>query len=125
MIETYSGRFATDFIYEEWASAYRDGLHAQFLGVVERALAAAPGPDNARWQLWVGQQALLADPEADEIEAQVIRLYRQLGATAAAGEQYAHYAETQREHFGGRPAAARGPVNRVTFRLVHIGRVAY
>ena len=51
----------------------------------------------------MGQQALVVDPEADEIEAQVIRLYRLLGASAAAAEQYAHYASVLRDQLGVEP----------------------
>jgi DNA-binding SARP family transcriptional activator len=105
LVETYSGRFATDFTYEEWASAYRDSLHAQYLSVVERAVTGASGPLEARWRLWVGQRALQVDPTADGIEAAVIRLYKELGATSAAAEQYAHYAASQRDDLGVEPAA--------------------
>ena len=34
----YRGRFALDFAYEDWASAYRDALHAAYLRVMERAI---------------------------------------------------------------------------------------
>ena len=36
----YRGQFALDFAYEEWAVAHRDTLHASYLHVVERAVAA-------------------------------------------------------------------------------------
>ena len=39
LIDAYEGRFALDFEYEEWASPYRDWLHASFLEIVERAVA--------------------------------------------------------------------------------------
>ncbi len=90
LVANYRGRFAADFAYEDWASAYRDSLHAGYLAVVERAVGGAVGSSGLRWRLWVGQQALAVDPEADVIEAHVIRLYRELGAPAAAAEQYAH-----------------------------------
>ena len=99
----YSGRFAAEFIYEEWASAYRDSLHAQYLGVAERAVTGGLGPVDARWRLWVGQQALQVDPTADGIEASLIRTYKALGATAAAAEQYEHYAASQRDDLGVEP----------------------
>ena len=34
----YRGQFALDFEYEEWASGYRDNLHASYLEVIERAV---------------------------------------------------------------------------------------
>ena len=103
VVASYRARFAIDFTYEEWASEYRERLHSLFLGLVEQAVAGAIGSGNIRWRLWVGQQALLADPEADSIEAQVIGLYRAIGATAAAGEQYSHYSATMREQLGIEP----------------------
>ena len=35
LLHHYRGKFALDFSYEDWASAYRDNLHAAVLGVVE------------------------------------------------------------------------------------------
>ncbi len=103
LLDNYLGRFAPDFAYEDWSAAYRDGLHAAFLAVVERAVAGQIGSADARWRLWVGQRTLTIDPDADAIEAQVIRLYRILGATAAAAEQYAHYATVMRDQLGIEP----------------------
>lgn len=103
LLTAYAGRFAQDFIYEEWSSSYRDGLHAQYLSIVERAVSGAIGHSDIGWRLWVGQQALRVDPDADAIEALVIRLYRALGANAAAAEQYAHYATTLRDQLGVEP----------------------
>ena len=103
LIANYRGRFASDFPYEDWASGYRDNLHARYLGEVERTLLDDGNASNLRWRLWVGQQALAVDPEADAIEAQVIRLYRMLGASAAAAEQYAHYASVLRDQLGVEP----------------------
>ena len=34
------GRFAIDFEYEDWASPYRETLHAAYLDVVEQAIKA-------------------------------------------------------------------------------------
>jgi DNA-binding SARP family transcriptional activator len=103
LVAAYRGRFASDFTYEEWASPYRDRLHALYLGVVEPAVAGSTGSSDLRWRLWVGQQALLVDPDADTIEVEVIRLYRAVDATAAAREQYAHYAAALREQLGIEP----------------------
>ncbi len=103
LIAAYRGRFASDFTYEEWASPYRDRIHALFLGAVEPAVSGASGPADVRWRLWVGQQALSVDPDADTIEAQVIALYRAINATSAAREQYAHYATAMRQQLGIEP----------------------
>jgi DNA-binding SARP family transcriptional activator len=47
--------------------------------------------------------ALQADPDADQIELYLLRLYRRMGANAAAAEQYAHYATLMREQLGIEP----------------------
>jgi DNA-binding SARP family transcriptional activator len=44
-----------------------------------------------------------ADPDADQIELCLLRLYRQMGAQAAAAEQYTHYATVMREQMGIEP----------------------
>jgi DNA-binding SARP family transcriptional activator len=103
LVSTYTGRFAIDFMYEEWASSQRDRLHAQFLGTVEQAVSGRIGPGDVRWRLWAGQRALEIDPDADSIEAQVIGLYRVVEANSAAREQYAHYASAMREQLGVEP----------------------
>jgi DNA-binding SARP family transcriptional activator/tetratricopeptide (TPR) repeat protein len=103
LVLNYRGRFAADFPYEDWASSYRDNLHARYLGEIEKALVGDIEKADKRWRLWLGQQALEVDPEADGIEAQVIRLYLQIGAPAAAAEQYGHYASVQRDQLGVEP----------------------
>ena len=60
-------RFASDFSYEDWASPYRDTLHAAFLGA-DRA-GRQPGRSDLadpRWRLWVGQRTSWQSiPDAD------------------------------------------------------------
>ncbi|MHB8960896.1 MAG: AfsR/SARP family transcriptional regulator [Candidatus Limnocylindrales bacterium] len=105
IVANYRGRFAGDFAYDEWASPFRDRLHALYLSVMEQAVAGKIGHRDARWRLWVGQQAIQVDPEADSIEALVIGLYRAVDATSAAREQYAHYASAMRDQLGVDPPA--------------------
>jgi DNA-binding SARP family transcriptional activator len=47
--------------------------------------------------------ALQADPDAEQIELCLLRLYRRMGAGAAAAEQYTHYAGVMREQLGVEP----------------------
>jgi DNA-binding SARP family transcriptional activator len=103
LIATYRGRFALDFEYEEWSTAYRDTLHAAYLEVVERAV----GDDltsgfHARAIRWA-QRAIEVDPQADSIEVSLLRLYRNSGAHSAAAEQYEHYATYLRDELGLEP----------------------
>jgi ATP/maltotriose-dependent transcriptional regulator MalT/DNA-binding SARP family transcriptional activator len=103
LAESYPGRFAVDFIYDDWASSFRDTLHASFLDRVERAVASDMKAGAFDRALSVAQLALNADPEAEQIELCLLRLYRRMGANAAAAEQYAHYAGVLREQLGVEP----------------------
>jgi hypothetical protein len=45
---------------------------------------------------FLAERALEVDPEAEEIQAALVRLYRLSGAFAAAAEQYQHYSSAMR-----------------------------
>jgi DNA-binding SARP family transcriptional activator len=100
LVEMYRGRFALDFEYEEWATAYRDSLHASYLEVVEQAVRADLESAHFERGIRIGRRALELDPRADLIEVTLLRLYRQTGAHAAAAEQYSHYAGVHRDEVG-------------------------
>jgi two-component SAPR family response regulator len=103
LVEVYRGRFALDFAYEPWAEAYRESLHAAFLEVVERSITADTDTGHYDRGIRVARAALSVDPDADQIEASLLRLYRLTGAHSAAGEQYAHYAAALRRDLGVEP----------------------
>ena len=89
----YRGKFALDFAYEEWSAAYRDALHAGYLRVVERAVRADIDTGHLERGIFVAERAAEVDPEAEEIQVALVRLYRHSGAHAAAAEQYGHYSK--------------------------------
>jgi DNA-binding SARP family transcriptional activator len=99
----YEGRFALDFSYEEWASSYRETLHAAVLSRVEAALGAAIEGGDLDRSVRIAQRALVIDPTADAIELALLRTYKASGRLAAAAEQYAHYASTLRADLGIEP----------------------
>ena len=103
LADLYTGRFAVDFLYDDWASAFRDSLHASFLDRIERAVTADTKVGEFDRALSLAQLALQADPDAEQIELCLLRLYRRTGAHAAAAEQYAHYALVMREQLGVEP----------------------
>ena len=105
LAEAYKARFATDFIYDDWASSFRDTLHASFLDRIERAVVQDTKAGAFDRGLSMAQLALQADPDAEQIELCLLRLYRRMGANAAAAEQYAHYAAIMREQLGVEPPA--------------------
>ena len=104
LADSYTGRFAVDFIYDDWASSFRDALHASYLDRIERAITADTQVGAFDRALSIAQLAMLADPEAEQIELCLLRLYRRMGANAAAAEQYAHYSTVMREQLGVEPA---------------------
>jgi DNA-binding SARP family transcriptional activator len=103
LAEKYTGRFAADFTYDEWASAFRDNMHAGYLDRVQRSIEMDTKAGFFDRAIGIAQLALAADPEAEQIELQLLRLYRLTGAHAAAAEQYAHYSAVMREQLGVEP----------------------
>ena len=103
LVQIYTGRFALDFEYEEWASAYRDSLHAAYLEVVERSVLNDFGTGHHDRGIRMARSALDIDSTAENIEVSLLRLYRVTGAHSAAAEQYAHYAAFQRDELGVEP----------------------
>jgi two-component SAPR family response regulator len=99
----YSGRFALDFEYEDWAAAFRDWLHASYLQIVERALATDLGSGHFDRGIRVARRAVEVDGTAESVEVSLLRLYQASGAHAAAAEQYAHYATRMRDELGLEP----------------------
>jgi LuxR family maltose regulon positive regulatory protein len=100
LAELYTGRFALDFEYEEWATPYRDWLHASFLEVIERAVTSDIETGHFERGIRLARRVLDIDPGAEQVEVSLLRLYRASGAHAAAAEQYGHYAAAMRDQLG-------------------------
>jgi DNA-binding SARP family transcriptional activator len=100
LVVAYTGRFALDFEYEEWAAAYRDSLHAAYLEIVERAVSDDFHSGHYDRGISVARRVLEVDPKAENVEMCLLRLYKATGAHAAAAEQYAHYAAAMRTELG-------------------------
>ena len=100
----YTGRFALDFAYEEWAAPHRDALHAAYLRVIERAVRSDIDSGHLNRGTFLAERAAEVDPDAEEIQAALVRLYRLSGAHAAAAETYRHYSKAMRD-LGLEPAA--------------------
>jgi LuxR family maltose regulon positive regulatory protein len=97
LAKEYRGQFALDFAYDDWASSYRDSLHASYLRVMEQAIRMdIDAGEFARGTL-LAERAIEVEPNSEELRVCLVRLYRLSGAHAAAAEQYAHYAEALRE----------------------------
>lgn len=99
----YQGRFALDFSYEEWAVPYRDSLHAAYLQIIENAVLRDTASGHFERGVGLARRALEIDPDAEQIELALLRLYALSGAHAAAAEQYSHYATMIRRDLGVEP----------------------
>ena len=93
----YRGQFALDFSYEDWAAPYRDALHAGYLRVIELAIRTDLDTGHFERGAFLAERALEVDPEVEQVQAALVKLYRLSGAHAAAAEQYAHYAATMQD----------------------------
>jgi DNA-binding SARP family transcriptional activator len=103
LVGQYTGRFALDFEYEEWAAPFRDWLHAAILEIVERAVTDDLETGHFERGIRLARRVLDVDPGAEQIEVSLLRLYRASGAHAAAAEQYSHYAGVMRDQLGLEP----------------------
>jgi len=101
--EIYVARFALDFSYEEWSVPYRDALHVAYLNVVEGAVGRDMEAGHFERGIRLARRALDIDPELENIELSLLRLYRVTGAHSAAAEQYEHYAAYLRDELGVEP----------------------
>ena len=51
----------------------------------------------------MARRAIEVDPDAEQIELSLLKLYRRTGAHAAAAEQYTHYAAVLKNDLGIEP----------------------
>jgi LuxR family transcriptional regulator, maltose regulon positive regulatory protein len=97
LAQEYRGRFALDFAYEDWASSFRDALHAAYLRVIEGAIRLDVNAGNYVRGVLIAERANEVEPDSEELQLALVRIYRLAGAHAAAAEQYAHYARTMKD----------------------------
>jgi DNA-binding SARP family transcriptional activator len=100
VLHGYSGRFAAEFEYEDWAQDWRDQLHSSFLHLgrsLQRTLAAQGAVADA---IEVANFVLAEDPKALDIERALIAAYVTSESNDAAATQYQHFASSYREALG-------------------------
>ena len=76
LVAAYTGRFALDFEYEDWAAPYREWLHASYLEIVERAVSADIETGHFERGIRLARRVLDVDPAAEHVEVSLVRLYR-------------------------------------------------
>jgi DNA-binding SARP family transcriptional activator len=103
LVRLYRGTYALDFQYEDWATTYRDNLHAAVLSSVEMGARVAVLRGDLERAIRLAQDLLAVDPTADAVELELLRAYKTGGRLAAAAEQYSHYASYVRGELGADP----------------------
>lgn len=101
--EQYGGRFALDFMYDEWSTNFRDWLHVAYLRVIETEVRAAMKTSAFEEGIQMARRALEVDPRHEELELLLLRLLRSSGAHSAAAEQYARYSSFLKHDLGIEP----------------------
>jgi DNA-binding SARP family transcriptional activator len=96
----YSGRFASDFAYDEWAVDFRDWLHVAYLQIIEDAIASDIAAGKFNRGVGLARRALEMEPRLESLGLSLLRLLKGTGAHAAAAEQYTRYAALLRAEIG-------------------------
>ena len=100
ILQSYGGRFAPEFAYEEWAMSWSDRVHSTYLQLAQATSNALIDSGQPLQAVNVLSAAAIADPEALEIEAALVRALWLSGARAAAAEQYGHFALAHQRDLG-------------------------
>jgi len=91
-IDSYTGQFAPEFEYEEWAISWRSRVHAAYLDFANSAIDALLRQGSPSQARNIAIKALDVAPEATDVEQKLIRAYWAMGARSAASAQLAHLA---------------------------------
>jgi two-component SAPR family response regulator len=118
VLTLYRGRFAPEFEYEDWATTWRDGLHASYLHLAETAVIRLCTARLYHETAEVCQLVLSVDPGAESIERALIWTYGVIGAASAAAEQYQHLAKAMREGLGIEPPSLREVLSEPPWRSI-------
>jgi ATP/maltotriose-dependent transcriptional regulator MalT len=100
ILRLYSGRFAPEFEYEDWASDWRTLLHAQFLHLSHATAASLLATNRIQPAIEVLTNAVELDGLAFEIRSMLIRTLTRAGALDAATDHYRHYVNLMRRELG-------------------------
>jgi len=95
VLETYTGAFAPEFEYEDWAIAWRSRVHSTFLEFTNSTIDQLVRVGDLRPAVQVAAHALEVDPGAGDVERRLIWLYAQLGLESAARAQHGHLSRAE------------------------------
>src|SRR5262249_41640551 len=89
---SYTGQFAPEFEYEDWAMAWRGRVHAGFLELAHVAIAELTDRAELLMARDVAAHVIGVDPMATDAELQLVWIYGRMGMVSAARSQYDHLA---------------------------------
>ena len=90
VVRRYTGHFAPEFEYEEWAISWRSRLRSSLLELVQTSLGELVRAGELFSARDLAIALLAVDPEAADIERRLVWLYWHLGAASAAQAQHDH-----------------------------------
>ena len=96
----YTGRFAPEFEYEDWAEDWRTLVHAQFLHLSQATAAALLAGERVQTAIDVLSRAIELDPLALNLRASLVRTLARVGAADAAADHYRQYANLMKRETG-------------------------
>jgi LuxR family maltose regulon positive regulatory protein len=97
VLRRYSGHFAPEFEYEEWAINWRSRLRATLLELAQIAVDRQIRAGLLAEARETASAAIDADPSATDIERRLVWLKWHLGARSAARAQYDHLMRLEQE----------------------------
>jgi DNA-binding SARP family transcriptional activator len=92
----YTGRFAPEFEYEDWAEGWRTLLHAQFLLLSQASSTALLEAHRTQHAIEVLSRAIEIDGLAFDLRGMLVRALARAGASDAASDHYRHYSSLLR-----------------------------
>jgi len=90
LVLSYSGQFATEFEYDDWAMAWRGRIHATFLDLAHSITDELVALGDLRLAAEVAGHVIRVDPAAIENELRLVWIYGRMGRLSAARSQYEH-----------------------------------
>jgi DNA-binding SARP family transcriptional activator len=100
IVRLYSGRFAPEFEYEDWAEDWRTLVHGQFLHLSQATATALLAAGRTQHAIDVLSRAVEIDSLAFDLRASLIRTLARAGAADAAADHYRHYANLMKRELG-------------------------
>jgi LuxR family maltose regulon positive regulatory protein len=105
LFRLYTGRFAPEFEYEEWAADWRALVHTTFLHLAHATASALSAEGRPARSAEILTRALEVDPTAFNMHVSLVRILAMLGGKDAAAQQYRRFEAIVQRDLGLSPPA--------------------